>query len=180
MGAVGELDLEHRCMSVQLATPKLGSILLIVLYGWVDDQMRTLALVDKVTKNIRKTGMPWAIMGDVNIPAKDMQVALSEGKSTAKVMAVGNTCFTKDGASAIDYGIVDRALAPWLWYGCTCSTALATHRPIQCCMKWQWNERIEVVVPRSKVPLDRIPGRAGGVVRHTRNGCGHYLQRAWP
>jgi hypothetical protein len=39
-------------MSVQLATPKLGFILLIVLYGWVDDHMRTLALVDKVA--------PWA------------------------------------------------------------------------------------------------------------------------
>lgn len=107
VGSVGELNLEHRCLSVQLATPKLGFILLMVLYGWVDDQARTLALVDKVTKNLRKTGMPWAIMGDANISAKVMQAALSEGNSGAEVMAVGNTCCTKDGASAIDYGIVD-------------------------------------------------------------------------
>ena len=108
--------------------------------------------------------MPWAIMGDANIPAKDMQAAFGEGKSGAKVMTVGNTCFTKEGASAIDYGIVDRTLAPWLWYGSTCSTGLATHRPVQWCLKWQWNEIIEAAAVRTEAPLVRIPGpgRKGG------------------
>ena len=73
--------------------------MLMALYGWVEDQARTFALVDKVTRNLRKTGMPWAIMGDANIPAKDMQAAISEGNSGAKVMTVGNTCFTKDGST---------------------------------------------------------------------------------
>ena len=102
-----------------------------MLYGWVDDHMRTMALVDKVVTNIRKAGMPWAVRGDLNIPAKDMQDILREGRSAAKVMSVGNTCFTKEGSSAIDYGIVDRLLAPWLWHGTTCSTSLAMHRPVQ-------------------------------------------------
>ena len=121
--------------------------------------------MDKVIKNVGRTGLPWGILGDFNYGAKDMHNSLTDGQvKNAKVMTVGNTCFTKDSKSAIDYGIVDRALAPWMWHGRTVQTGLATHRPVEWCLKWQWSELIEVVTPCPKASLDRVPGpgrRAG-------------------
>ncbi len=40
--------------------------------------VRTLALVDKVIKNVGRTGLPWGILGDFNYGAKDMQGTLAE------------------------------------------------------------------------------------------------------
>ena len=60
--------------------------------GWVDDNVRTLALVDKVIKNVGRTGLPWGILGDFNYGAKDMQGTLAEWQvKNAKVMTVGDT-----------------------------------------------------------------------------------------
>ena len=64
MGAIGEFKCEQRCVSIQLATPKIGNILLFSVYGWTEDHVRTLALVDKVIKNVGRAGLPWAILGD--------------------------------------------------------------------------------------------------------------------
>ena len=127
VGALGEFRYDQRCVSIELSTPKIGVVLLFSLYGWTDDNVRTLALVDKVIKNVGRTGLPWGILGDFNYGAKDMHNSLADGQvKNAKVMTVGNTCFTKDSKSAIDYGIVDRALAPWMWHGRTVQTGLAT------------------------------------------------------
>ena len=78
VGAIGEFNYEQRCVSIELSTPKIGSVLLFSLYGWVDDSVRTLALVDKVIKNVGRTGLPWAILGDFKYEAKDMQDTLAE------------------------------------------------------------------------------------------------------
>ncbi len=86
------------------------------------------------------------------------RMLVEHGIRQSKVMSVGNTCFTPQGAgSAIDYGIMDRRLSPWFWNGCTLDTTLATHKPVHWCMKWQREEKIDVIQSQGKVPLARIP-----------------------
>ena len=77
----GEFKYDQRCVSIELSTPKIGAILLFSLYGWTDDNARTLALVDKVIKNVGRAGLPWGIMGDFNYGPRTCRTFWQKGKS---------------------------------------------------------------------------------------------------
>ncbi len=119
-------------------------------------------MVDRIIKNVHLIGMPWAIIGDLNLGASIMNSMLVEWQVThAKVMSVGNTCFTKESKSSIGYGVVDRVLATWLWHGRAATTGLATHRPVEWCMKCSGMDSLKWYSHAPKRHWTTSRGRAG-------------------
>ncbi len=59
-------------MSTELPTPKLGRISLRSAYGCVDDQTKTVGVLDRLLQSVSKMGSPWALVGDCNVRAGDV------------------------------------------------------------------------------------------------------------
>ncbi len=51
-------------------------------------------------------------------------------------MTVGDALFFREIRFAIDYGIADRLLRPWLWHRRTVAAVLATRVPVVWRAKW--------------------------------------------
>ena len=107
-------------------------------------------------------GLPWGIFGDFSVPAgtaKQWCGSMDDG-SKVRVLSPGLTCFAGKEGSAIDFGVVDKLLATWLWSGCTLEAGLATHRPVRWALRWSWWSKIRVLQGTGKVSLERRIGPA--------------------
>lgn len=129
---VGRISMMNRAISVTLKHPKLGKVILLSMYGWVDNQSSTLRL-----------------MGH-----SDCREQAYKGE----VMSPGATCFTETGGSAIDYMVASKVVARWCWYQSAVDTTLDTHKAVVAGLKWKWEQWIEALVKVQKPPVTRRIG----------------------
>ena len=159
---VGRDSVGARAVAIGLRSPRIGRISLWSLYGWSGHEDRTLALLDTLVARGSSAGLPWGIFGDFNVPAGTVRgwCGSIEGGSKLRVLSPGPTCFAGAKGSAIDFGVVDKLLAAWLWSGCTLETGLATHRPVRWDLRWAWWGQVKVLKGTGKVSLERRIGPA--------------------
>ncbi len=134
VGDVGCITKDKRATSITLRTPRLGQVILVSQYGWVDDHDRSMALVDGLGEKLANRGLPWAIMGDFNMKARVMKAWCDEAVHAGKpsVLSPGATCYAGKAqpSSDIDYMVVDKLFAGWWWDMPDHQTSLTTHSPV--------------------------------------------------
>ncbi len=128
---LGEHYGDHRTLSFSWEQEQGEELRCTVVYGLSGQGDKNREWLEPMIVNEGRSGQPFFIIGDFNWTAKEAHEWVQDIGFPARVMSWGMTCFSKDGATDIDYAIVRKDMGSLLGNRTCIPTGLATHRAIQ-------------------------------------------------
>ncbi len=147
-----------RAVSAELEVTGIGPVILVAVYGWVDDVMKTLSLLDEIRAYVTGSGQPWFVMGDFNVGASDMHSWLTEAGGWGSVWQNGPTCFAGPDPTTIDYFIARPGMECIRTSMTVVECSLATHKPFGISLKGGGHGRVRVLAKPVRAPTTPVFG----------------------
>ncbi len=147
-----------RALSASVEISRLGQVEMLSVYGWVDDQHKTLALLEVEKLRLLASGRPWVIFGDFNIPAEAMRQWLREVGNWGAVIDAGPSCYSGEIPSAIDFFIVQPGMEVVMSDVRLFDSGLATHKPVGITVKGGAQGRVRVLCKNGRAAVKPVFG----------------------